>query len=312
MNSLDLMNIVRHWKWHLIVVAIVALFASIIFSGTTFITPKYKSFAIVYPGNLVAYSRESPTEQMLQLFRSSDIRDRIANQFHLAERYKIDTTGEQWHTELIKTYEDNVNINKTEFESVEIDVMDKDPNVASAMVDSILLYLDVKARALQREKASELVVIAHNQFMQKKAEMDSMEALEQDLRTKYGMLDYGIQSKEVTRGYLKGLTDGRSRASMNEVKNMIGNLQTKGGEFYALEQDLGRTRAVYNDLKLNYENALKDVSKELTYSNVVTRPVPADKKSYPVRWLIVLLAVMGAELFSFIVILLFSQNGRKL
>ena len=310
MNSLELINIVKRWKLHLVVVAVIAFIASVIFSGPAFITPKYKSFAIVYHGNLIAYSTESSTEQMLQLLQSSYIRDEVVNQFRLAERYNIDTTSEQWQSDLFKRYEENVTIKKTEFESVEIDVLDKDPKLASAMVDSILRYLDVKARALHRDKASEIVVIARNQLMLKKAEMDSMETMVQDLRGKYGMLDYMLQTKEVTRGYLKGLTAGRGGASMNEIKTMINNLQSKGGEYFELNEHLGRVRSTYDDLKVGYENALKDVNKELTYSNVVTHPIPADKKSYPIRWLIVTLSVAGSLLFSLLLILLIAPTKK--
>ena len=102
MNALELLNVANRWKWHLVIVAAIALVVSVIFSGPAFITPKYKSFAIVYPGNLVAYSTESHTEQMVQLLESSFIRDKVIAQFHLAERYKIDTTAETWQTELFK------------------------------------------------------------------------------------------------------------------------------------------------------------------------------------------------------------------
>src|SRR4051812_46356155 len=124
MNSIELINLMKRWKWHLVVVAAIAFVASVIFSGPKFITPKYKSFAIVYPGNLVAYSTESATEQMLQLLHSSYIRDEVSREFKLVNRYLIDTMGENWRSELYRTYNDNVSINKTEYESVEIDVLD--------------------------------------------------------------------------------------------------------------------------------------------------------------------------------------------
>ena len=73
--------------------------------------------------------------------------------------------------------------------------------------------------------------------------MDTMEARMQDLRAKYGMLDYVQQTKEITRGYLKGLTDGKGGPSMKEIKTMIGNLQDKGGEFYELNEHLARVSA---------------------------------------------------------------------
>src|SRR5436190_6328637 len=150
-------------------------------------------------------------------------------------------------------YYSNVTIKKTEYESVEVDVLDKDPVVASAMVDSILIYFDRKARSLQREKAMEIAVIAKTQLDLKKTEMDTMEARMQELRAKYGMLDYVQQTKEVTRGYMNGLNGGRG--SVKEMKEMLANLQDKGGEFFELNEHLGRVRSSYDDLKVGYENA---------------------------------------------------------
>ena len=119
---------------------------------------------------------------------------------------------------------------------------------------------------------------------------------------------YVQQTKEVTRGYVKGLTDGKGGSSMKEIKDMISNLQTQGGEFFELSEHLGRVRSTYDDLKVSYENALRDVDKELTYSNVVTHPIPADKKTYPVRWLIVVFSVGGTLLFSYLVILVLTKT----
>jgi capsular polysaccharide biosynthesis protein len=65
-NSIELIQLVKKWKKHLIVVGAVSLLGSVIFSSPLFIKPKYKSFALVYPSNLIAYSTESATEQMHQ------------------------------------------------------------------------------------------------------------------------------------------------------------------------------------------------------------------------------------------------------
>ena len=57
----------------------------------------------------------------------------------------------------------------------------------------------------------------------------------------------------------------------------MNNLKAKGGEFQVLnEQLLGEIEA-YGKLKVDYEAALRDVTKELTYSNNITSPLPADK-----------------------------------
>jgi len=63
----------------------------------------------------------------------------------------------------------------------------------------------------------------------------------------------------------------------------------------------------YIELKTDYEVALRDVEKDLTYTNVVSNPIPADKKSKPVRWLIVCFSVF-ATLFISIAVLLFIEK----
>ncbi|REJ84451.1 MAG: hypothetical protein DWQ44_09425 [Bacteroidetes bacterium] len=309
-NSIEIVKELIRWRKHLIIVGLIALVASAILSSPFFIKPKYKSYALVYPSNLMAYSDESATEQMLQLAQSSDIRNWIIDAFDLYNHYEIDTVNNpHFRSKAIKMYEENVNIRKTEFESMEITVLDTDPLIASRMVDSLIRYFDIKTRKMQAEKSHEVMVIAQNQLMNKKREMDSMETILKDYRLRYGILEYKSQSKEATRGYLRALSSGNGRA-ISESQSLMNSLKEKGGEFNSLSEHLWRIRGDYNDLKMIYENAERDVYKNLTYANVVTRPQPADKKSYPVRWLIVVISVGSALFVSFLTILIFKSKNQ--
>lgn len=49
----------------------------------------------------------------------------------------------------------------------------------------------------------------------------------------------------------------------------------------------------------------------MTYSNIVTYPFVSDKKSYPVRWIIVVIVSLAAFIFALLVIL-FLENRKKL
>ncbi len=307
-DSFDLLQLVYKWRKHLIIVGVISLVASVIFSSPYFIKPKFKSFAIVYPSNLTAYSTESATEQMLQLAQSYDIRDRIIKTFNLYDHYEIDTTkGKSYRSQVYKMYDENINIKKTEYESMDITVYDTDPVIASEIVDSIIHFFDLKARALQVEKSHEVLVIAEEQLNKKKAEMDSMDAILRDYSKKYSILDFKSQSKEVTRGYMKVLTSSNTRG-LKEARELFEGLKEKGTEFYAISENLWRIRGTYNDLKLMYDNAVRDVYKKLTYANVVTKPFPADKKTYPVRWLIVLISVGASLIFAFTVLLVLNTK----
>jgi hypothetical protein len=140
--------------------------------------------------------------------------------------------------------------------------------------------------------------------------MDSLENRVHELQMQYGILDFKEQTKEVSRAYLKSLSSPGSKSAI-EAKRIYDNLINKGAELNAINEHLWRTRGFYNDLKVVYENAERDVFKKLTYANVVTPPSPSDKKASPIRWLIVLVSVSSALLMSFIVIILFFAKAES-
>lgn len=311
LQSVDIFKTLRDARKPLILVGILSLLASIIFSGPSFIKPRFKSEAILYPSNLIAYSEESPTEQMIQLLQSTDVRDAVIKAFNLYGHYNVDSVKNKVHQTLInQQYNENVSINKTEYESVDITVYDTDPAFAAAMIDSMIVYMNEKARTLQREKSQEVLIIARRRLDLKKMELDSLEYQIQEYRTQYGLLDYKTQAKEYARAYARSLQSGSARA-ISESKKMLETLGDKGGEFNALNEHVWRIRGTYNDLKLEYESALKDVTKKLTYGNLITRPIPADKKSTPIRWLIVVISVSSTLFLAFLVILFLDSNKQK-
>jgi len=301
-DVLFIFNIINKYKIHLILITIFSVTLAIIFSSEAFIKPKFKSSAIAYPSNLVPYSTESPTEQMLQLFESDDIRDELIKDFNLFEHYGIDSTDKFPLTQIYGQMSENIKIDKTKFESVEIEVLDTDPLIASRLVDSLLSKMHKKARILQREKSAEVVIIIKNQLDFKKAEMDSMENALKEIRTKYGILDFENQVKSFSKVYYNEMASGRA--------SIGGNRPIDNAMEVSIREHLWRIRGSYNDLKVSYESALKDLTKELTYSNIVTKPVPSEKKSYPVRSLLILMFTGSMLLVSFIILVIFENSKR--
>jgi hypothetical protein len=308
-SSYRFIAIIGKWKVHFLIISITAVVAAALFSSEWFIKPKYKSFAVVYPANISPYSSESETEQLLQLFHSSDVENAVINKFKLADHYGIDTTTKIGAWNLISTYESYVEINRTPFESVEIDVLDTDPQLACKMVEEIIVAMNAKARKLQRSKAKEVEVVLKNQLDFKKHSIDSINNRLDELRTNYQIFDYKIQVKELTKSYLKALSSGH-KENINELKTMIHNLEEKGGEEYQLSKIIDGLLLSYNTTKTDYDNAVKELTKEFSYTNLVTKAVPSYKKAYPVRWLIVLASVASANLFLFVVLLI-MDNRKK-
>ncbi len=303
MNATNILQLLNRWRVHFLVIGFLAMGVSLIFSGPTFIESKYKSFAILYPSNIIPYAGESPTEQMIQVLQSDDIRRDMFRIFSLMKHYDIDSTKDKYSlSHLIEVYNDNISFSRNEFQSVEVSVLDKNPFIASAMVDTIIDLMNKKAKSLQREKSEELVKIIKGQLDRKKTEMDSMEALVKNIRTKYGIISYDLQSKELTKEYYEMLSKTTNSQALTEARQMIKNLEEYGGDFVSINEHLWRVRGSYNDIKNQYENAIKDVEKILTYSNIITKPYPADKKTYPVRWLIVVISTLSSLLVAYFII----------
>ncbi len=309
-NNQSLMKIFLKWKWHLLIIAVVAALLGAIFSSSFFITPKYKSYALVYPSNIAPYSDESESEQMLQWLQSKDIKDSIIKKYNLNEHYKIDTNYKYYYSTMMYLYNENVKINKTQWESIEIEVTDTDPKIAYDMVNSIMDYCNIKVRAIHRSKYLEVVKSLGWTLNEKKRELDSTENALKELREKYGLFDYESQAREITRGYLKTYDGSSSSRPTQDVTTMKANFEEKAGELAVLTQRREDILRIYSDFELKYDMAVYDAEKQFTFLNVITNPTIADKKAYPVRWLIVVYSVVAAIFFSVVVISI--KENRKI
>ena len=303
-DNTPLIKVFIKWKWHLVIITLVAAIAGAVFSSSTFITPMYKSEAVLYPSNVVAYSDETFTEQMLQIMQSNEIMDAVVEKFDLMNHYKISKDYKYWKTALIGEYRDNVRISRTPYDAVLIKVMDKDPEIACAMVKEIIRLYDIKVGTMHKIKRSETVQMYKRQLEEKQQFIDSLKTRMAEISTNYGVVEYESQSREVTRGYI----DGRGGSKNDEMKS---NLEQYGPEIIALSTLIENENITYSQVKLDYEQELRFYNAEMTFSNVVSEPFVADKKSFPVRWVVVALCGLGACLLSLLLIYVFDNKSIK-
>lgn len=296
-------------QWRLFaIVGVLAATLSMVLSGPTFLKPRYKSTATVYPVNLNSYSIETRTDQLLQLLESNSIRDSLIRRFDLPRKYEIDTTANGGYFALYNEFNDRVEISKTRYESVQIEIVDEDPVTARDLVNAMLDQVNLLARRLQREKSKEVLVIAERAMAHERAKLDTVEAKLNVLRRDAGLLSYDSQVKELTKGYVRMLTSPSTQAQRDAVQGMIKDLEERGGEFRELTELSNLFRANYDRVLTEYERVVNDVTKELTYTNTVVYPEVADKKVYPVRWLIVSTTTLSALFLCFVLVVWRDQR----
>ena len=300
-NNLSLVQLILKWKWHIIIITVAAALCGAIFSSSTFITPLYKSEAVAYPANVSPYSDESETEQMLQIINSQSIMDSIIEKHDLWSDYGIDKNDKFAKTYMINEYRSKIKINKTQYEAVSITVMDKDPNVACDIAKDILNFYDQKVHLLHTQKVGEVVAMYERQLKEKQHNIDSLKKRYTDICTTYGISDISSQSREATKSLLSG---------SNKASELQANLAQYASELIDLHTKIAAEGNTYVSIKVDYEKELRFFHSQLTYSNIITEPFPSDKKAFPVRWVVVALAGLGALLISIVAIFIIENRKR--
>jgi len=300
-NNLSLVQVIMKWKWHIIIITLAAAICGAIFSSSMFITPLYKSEAVAYPANISPYSDESETEQMLQIINSQSIMDSIVEKYDLWTDYNINKNDKFGKTYMINEYHGKIKISKTPYEAVSVSVMDKDPVVACNIAKDILNFYDQKVHDLHTQKVAEVVEMYDRQLKEKQRNIDSLKQRYTEICTTYGISDISSQSREVT----KSMLGGSAKAS-----EMQANMEQYGAEIIDLQTKIAAEGNTYVSTKVDYEQNLRFFNSQLTYSNIITEPFPADKKAFPVRWVVVALTGLAALLLSIIVVFIIENRKR--
>lgn len=285
-NNLTLIQLMYKWKWHILIITVFAAICGGIFSGARFITPLYKSEAIAYPANISSYSEESETEQMLQIINSQSIADSIIEKYDLWSHYGIDRNYQYAKTYMMLEYREKVKISKTPYDAVSIIVNDKDPMIACSIVNDILYFYDKKVGQLHRDREKDVVVMYEKQLAMKQQGIDSLKKDLSEIGSGLDVLSLLSPSRK----------DGKVQGPDPQTLDLTTKIITEGLNYAVVH--------------LEYEKELRFMISDLSYSNVITEPYPADKKSYPIRWVVVTLCALGALLLSILVIFIIENRKR--
>lgn len=294
---------IYRWKWHVIIITVVAAVCGVIFSGPAFITPLYESEAVVYPSINDPYSDETFTEQMIQVMQSNEIMDSVVKDFDLMEHYRISTGYKYWKTALISEYRDNVRVSRTPYDAVVVKVLDKDPEIACAMVNDIVRLFDQKLQRMQKSKSLQAMKMYEYSLSHQEKFIDSLRDRLNTIASEYGVISVPEQSKEVSKAYINGGND--------KAKELKKNLETYGPEVIALTERIVSESEVYSYTKYEYEEFVRHYNTELSFTNIVSEPYVSDKKAYPIRWVVVVLCGLGACLLSALVACLIERKSLQ-
>jgi LPS O-antigen subunit length determinant protein (WzzB/FepE family) len=270
------------------------------------LTPVYRSTAVVFPAatSTVSFSEqrnakaaamdfgeEEQAEQLVQILQSSRIRDKIVEQFDLMKHYNISPSDPNKHFKLIEKYNDHFLFVRTRYGSIQIDVLDREPQLAADMANKIVDLIDTVKNEMIRERTLPAFEI-------NKRKKEQMEDDREFVLSKLDSLaELGVVSLEGRTNLFQAYVDSKSAAEKAEIKKTIDVNLKYGSDFDGLEFIRNEKIMKLEEFMVSYEQAESDANTDFNHKFIVERAVVADKKDKPKRMIIVLLATIGSFVF---------------
>ena len=323
-DSTNLLLFIYKWRKALMIIGGIAAISSAVVS--LIIPNKYKSTVILFPTttssvskallnnnpnakqDILQFGAEEESEQMIQVLNSDEILNKVAAKYHLATHYGIDTSAEFSRTSLIREYQGNVSVKRTEYMSVQIDVLDKDPQYACNIANDIADLYDSTKQRIRKERAMQGLKIVEQTYRKLESEVATMQDSLNKLM-KLGVNDYESQSDRLNEALAKAILDGKTAAAKT-LQDQLKIVSTYGEAYMSLRDNLEFQRKSLSEIKGKYEEAKVDAEQTLPDKFIVNRAYPSERKSYPIRWLIVVVTVISTQLLSILAIIVLENIGR--
>jgi len=321
-SSHGLMAFIMQW-WKPI--GITTLVGGLLAFGVSYaIKPRFKSTAVFYPAvtqsvsnlmdvkggagkDFLVYGEEEEAERVIQILSANEIREYIIEQYNLWEHYDISRESSKARTKMYKKYKENISFRRTEYNSVEISVLDTDPERAAGMANDLVFMLDSLKNRIQQERAAEGLRVVQSKYHEMGQRIQTIGDSLSNIRAK-GVNDYESQS-EVLNKELAAALAKNNQAGVRAIQAQLDTLSKYGSAYLALSGQLELLTEQQILLERKLEEVKADAESSINQIMPIDYGYPADSKTYPKRILI----AIGASFFSFVLsvfFLIFLQNYR--
>jgi capsular polysaccharide biosynthesis protein len=322
----DLLLYLWKRKIPLLIITLSAAIISTVVSYT--ITPMFKSTVVLFPASespvsksllqvnfqdrvgILGFGDELQLERILQVLHSDDIRDHVFEKFNLMEHYDIDPLGHYPRTKLYAEYNSNIKFKRTEFNSIIIQVMDKDPQMAADIANDIAALVDSTMNRMKRDRAITAFKLVEREYLQAQERVKQIT----DTLTYYnkkGVVSYDRQIERYTEAYGGAIAEGNYNAA-ERIDKLMNNLEAITGPFlYFWEMRTNETLRL-RDLTAKYIEAKAETELALSAVFILDKAYKAEKKAYPKKSVIVMASSLATFLLAVILFLFFESFLKKI
>jgi uncharacterized protein involved in exopolysaccharide biosynthesis len=313
---------IRWWK-QLAIVGFTAAVLSAIFSSPFFITPLFESTVVMFPAKSSSLSRAvfgsnvdfleygdvEDAERLLQVLESTAIRDRIVDRFDLYTHYEIPEDSQFRNTNLRKIYNSNITSSRTLYGAVEIKVRDKDPEMAANLANEIAALADTIQNEIRQERALMAYKTAVQRYENIQKEIIKTEDSLRGVMNR-GIYQYETQAEMLTRQLAIDISNNNQRG-IRQLEERLEVIRQNGGEFLTQRAHLEQVSRSLSGIQRIMEEARADLENFVPFKFLIDEAFVAEKKVYPVRWLIVFLSTLTAGIMGTLGIMTYENLTKK-
>ncbi len=305
------------WRKPLIIVSIIAFVVSVI--ASLLMTDMYKSTVTLFPNNtssfttpliggntlredILKFGEKEEAEQLLQILKSDQIRNRTIKNLNLIEYYNIDTLQPKWKADLMEIFQGNVTFDITKFSAIEIEVLDKSPEMAAKIANEITNLIDTVKNNIRYETNLQSLKLVKLEYERTREEMKFHEDSLNFFRN-LGLNDYESQVERITQQLSIAILNNNSKGK-EELEKRLAIFSKHGNEFIFLRNKIYYLQKHLANLDLKINELQLELNSKIPSKFVIDYATPSDKKHAPKRMIIVLISVMSAFLLTFVFLLI--------
>ena len=126
---------------------------------------------------------------------------------------------------------------------------------------------------------------------------------------KHGVHDYESQAEMINQQLAIEIARG-NQVGINALEKKLEILAEYGGPYVSIRDALEYEKKQLSLIKSKYEEAKVDATQNMPQKFIIDKAYPAEKKSYPIRWLIVVMSTFAAFFLSVILIILLENLNK--
>ena len=305
-DSINLINLIVKYRWVLLCTAVTAAIISAVVSFT--IKPMFRSSVVLYPATNVMetqtlfgvqntstalFGDETATEKILQILRSDNIKNYLVAKYDLMKHYGIGENAKYKYTLLNMRMDKYIMSRKTQYNSVEIRVLDSDPVIAATMANDIARQIDTVFNQIVKDVGRKSFIAINNSYND---QLRRVKSLEDSLRLNSPGGRPSIYPGNLKAGSVNSSWGTALMQYSPEFLRMINMFESEN-------ENLSSIRSRLTEAKMLAEQSLP-------YTHIINSAKVSERKAIPRRTMIVAASTVSTLLLM-IFILGLSDSFRR-